>query len=47
MRSLYELKNQWRDLHNKELNFIINYTLSENHVEKEQEMVIKIDMSLI
>ena len=36
VRSLYELKNHCRDLHNKELNnCIINYTLAENHVEIE------------
>ena len=36
MRSLYELKNHCRDLHNKELNnCIINYTLAKNHIEIE------------
>ena len=36
LRSLYELKNHCRDLHNKELNnCIINYTLAKNHIEIE------------
>ena len=33
LRSLYELKNHCRDLHNKDLNnCIINYTLADNHI---------------
>ena len=36
LRSLYELKNHCRDLHNKELNNCnINYSLAKNHIEIE------------
>ena len=47
LRSLYELKNHCRDLHNKIINnCIINYTLAENNVEIEHGNKIRYIINL-
>ena len=47
VRSLYELKNHCRDLHNKEINnCIINYTLAENHIEIEHSNKLRYIINL-